>query len=73
MIAAAPLRGGEFRPQLRERLRESGEADLPFRIVRSQVRKHADTPHPLALLPARRDRPRCRRTAEQRDEVAPSS
>jgi hypothetical protein len=27
-------------------------------------------PHPLGLLPARRQRPRHRRPAEQRDEVA---
>ena len=34
--------------------------------------EHADAPHPLGLLRARRDRPRCRRTAEKRDELAPS-
>jgi hypothetical protein len=34
------------------------------------MHKHADPPHPLALLCARRERPR-RRTAEQRDELAP--
>jgi hypothetical protein len=42
-----------------------------FRIVRGQVQKHADAPHPLRLLPARRERPcgsRC--AAEQRDELA---
>jgi hypothetical protein len=36
--------------QLRQRLREGSVADLRFRIVRGQVRKHADAPHPLALL-----------------------
>jgi hypothetical protein len=35
-------------------------------------RAHADAPHPLALLRARRERPRRRRTAEQRDELAAS-
>src|SRR5262245_43444888 len=35
-------------------------------------RAHADAPHPLALLPARRERPPHRRAAEQCDEVAPS-
>src|SRR5262245_18183453 len=55
--------------QLRERLREGRVADLPFRIVRGQVRKHADAPHPLCLLRARRHWPR-RRPAEQRDELA---
>src|SRR5262249_43286039 len=32
--------------------------------------QHADPPHALALLRARRERP-CRRAAEQRDEIAP--
>jgi hypothetical protein len=32
--------------------------------------EHADTPHPLALLRARRERPRGGRAAEQRDELA---
>src|SRR5262249_6516782 len=32
--------------------------------------QHADAPHPLALLRARRERPRRRRAAEQRDELA---
>jgi len=31
-----------------------------------------DAPHPLALLRARRERPRRRAAAEQHDEVAPS-
>jgi len=42
-----------------------------FRIIRWQVREDADVPHPLRLLPARRERPRDRRAAEQRNEVAP--
>jgi len=32
--------------------------------------QHADPPHALALLRARRERPRDRRAAEQRDELA---
>ena len=32
--------------------------------------EHADAPHPLGLLRARRERPRRRRAAEQRDELA---
>ena len=32
--------------------------------------QHADAPHALALLRARRERPRRRRAAEQRDELA---
>ena len=33
--------------------------------------QHADAPHALALLGARRERPRCSRAPEQRDELAP--
>ena len=41
------------------------------RIVRGEWQEHADTPHPLALLRARSDRPcRCR-AAEERYERAP--
>jgi hypothetical protein len=32
--------------------------------------KHVDPPHALGLLPTRREWPRGRRTAEQRDELA---
>src|SRR5262245_23329549 len=48
---------------------ESREARLAFRIVRSEVHKHADPTHPGRLLRLRRERPR-NRTAEQGDEVA---
>ena len=44
---------------------------LILRIVRGAPREHADAPHPLALLRARRERPRRRRAAEKRDEFAP--
>src|SRR5215470_10227038 len=37
---------------------------------RSCVHEHADASHTLALLRAPRERPRCRRAAEQRDERA---
>ena len=43
---------------------------LKSRIVRARGQEHADAPHPLALLRARRERPRCCRAAEQRDELA---
>jgi hypothetical protein len=46
------------------------EAGLAFRIVSRGSRQHADAPHSLALLRTGHRRPR-RRTAEQRDEVAP--
>ena len=37
----------------------------------ASAHEHADAPHPLGLLRARRERPRRRRAAEQRDELAP--
>jgi hypothetical protein len=47
-------------------------ADLVFRVVRHSRHEHTDAPHPLALLRARRQRPRhCRAAAKQDDEIAP--
>ena len=43
---------------------------LCLRIVLGNAMQEHDAPHPLALLRARRQRPRRRRTAEQRDELA---
>jgi hypothetical protein len=43
---------------------------LRFRIILGCRHQHADAPHALALLRARRERPRSRRAAEQRDERA---
>ena len=57
--------------QLLQPLQERRDAGLRFRIVRGAVHEHADAPHALALLRARRERPRGRRAAEQRDELAP--
>ncbi len=57
--------------QLLQPLQERRDAGLTFRIVRGAGHEHADAPHPLALLRARRERPRRRRAAEQRDELAP--
>ena len=56
-IAASPCRNAASGPGLPHRPRPGHE--------------HADAPHPLALLRARRERPRRRRAAEQRDEFAP--
>ena len=39
-------------------------------IIRRENVEHANAPHPFALLRARRQRPRRRRAAEQRDELA---
>jgi hypothetical protein len=44
----------------------------PFRVIRGEVHEHADAPHALTLLRARRERPSRRRTAKQRNELAPS-
>src|SRR5262245_21073145 len=52
-------------------LQERCEARLHFRIVRGQAHEDANASHSLGLLRARRDRPRRRRAAEQRDELAP--
>jgi hypothetical protein len=55
--------------QVRKRLRERREAMLPRRIVFVERAEHADVPYAVALLRARRDRPRCR-AAEERDRLA---
>src|SRR5215831_8864840 len=52
-------------------LQECREAGLSLRIFRGEIHQHPDAPHALALLRARRERPRGRRPAEQRDEFAP--
>jgi hypothetical protein len=39
-------------------LQERRTACLPDRVVRSRAHEHADAAHPLALLRARRERPR---------------
>jgi len=43
--------------RLREPLQERPDPGLKFRIVRGCRQQHADPPHPLALLRARRQRP----------------
>src|SRR5262249_28296911 len=50
---------------------ESREARRHFRIVLDQGRQHGDPANSFGLLCERSERPRCRRAAEQRDEVAP--
>src|SRR5262249_52735782 len=57
--------------QLRQRLCDRQHAPLRYQIVRRETHEYADAPHPL-LLRARRERPRCRRAAEQRYELAPA-
>jgi len=55
---------------LREPLHECCHASLKLRIVCGAGHQHADAPHPLGLLRARRERPRGHRASEQRDELA---
>src|SRR5262245_51650501 len=57
--------------QLHQRLMERSDAGLKFHIIRSCGQNYSDPPHSLGLLRPRRERP-CSRTAEQRDEIAPS-
>ena len=52
-------------------LQERRVAGLRFRIIRRKGIEHTDAPHTLALLRTRAERPRCRRAAEKRDELAP--
>src|SRR5262249_10238202 len=61
-----------FRPtQVLQRLAGCRNARLCLRIALGKPHQHADAPHPVRLLRARHERPRGRRAAEQRDEVAP--
>src|SRR5262249_15102879 len=52
-----------------QRLRERSEVGSLVYIL-GRIHKHADAPHPLALLRARRERPRGRRSADERHELA---
>jgi len=54
--------------RLRQPLQERPDEGLISEIVRTCRQKDADASHPLALLRARRERPRA---TEQRDEIAP--
>src|SRR5262249_28777615 len=56
---------------LLQRLDESSHEILSFSIMSGEWGEHADAPHALALLRPHRKRPRRRRSAEQRDELAP--
>ena len=57
--------------RLRQSLCERQEAGLSCQIVRSHVHEHADAPQTFRLLRTHVERPRSRRAAEQRDELAP--
>jgi len=62
----------DVRPaQLLKPLPEHRNVALSCGVGFGEVNEHADAPHPLALLRARRKRPCSRRAAEQREELAP--
>src|SRR5262249_54571853 len=52
--------------KLLKSLLDDRDATLRFWIIFGEHHEHTDPPHPLALLRARRKRPRRRRAAEQR-------
>ena len=56
--------------QLLQCLRECHYTRLAFLIICGKIHECADLAHPFRLLRARRERPRSRRAAEQRDELA---
>ena len=57
-------------PQFLKSLPEAPQLGLTLWIICIKRHQHADPPHAVTLLRARRERPRDR-TAEQRDELAP--
>src|SRR5262249_18120076 len=57
--------------QLLQFLQKGAKSGLSFGIVRGQRHEHADAPHAVGLLRARRQRPRRCRAAEKRDELPP--
>jgi hypothetical protein len=57
--------------QLAESLDKGRHIRLRCGLRRGAVHEHADPPHLIRLLRARRERPCCRRAAEKGDEVAP--
>jgi hypothetical protein len=61
-----------FRPsKLLKPLSKSREALFHLWIIFGEANQHTDAAHRFGLLRAHRDRPRGRRDAEQRDELAP--
>jgi hypothetical protein len=52
--------------------RNAPNPGLKFRIIRGCVQEYADLPHTSRLLRMRRERPRHRRAAEKRNELAAS-
>src|SRR5262245_45842838 len=57
-------------PQLLQPLLQCGDATLSLWIALGEDGEHADPPHAVRLLRARRERPSNRRAADERDEIA---
>jgi hypothetical protein len=53
-------------------MQEGGDTGFGLRVLTPYAGEHSNAPHPLGLLRARRERPRDRRTAEKRAELAPA-
>ena len=53
--------------ELLESLSKRRDTDRRFRVVCGKMHKHADSPHPLALLRPRSERPRGGRAAQKAD------
>src|SRR5262249_39371493 len=59
-------------PELLKLLSERLDMRLSFQVVLGIAHQHPDAPHPLALLRARRERPRRRRAAACDQQFPPS-
>src|SRR5215471_2806107 len=59
-----------YPPELLEFLPESRDVCLCFPVALRIAHQRSYPPHPVSLLRARRERPRGRRAAQQRDELA---
>ena len=58
-------------PELLESVPECRDIALCLRVAFGKAHQHTDPPDGVGLLRARRERPCCCRTADQRDELAP--
>src|SRR5262249_19604749 len=56
--------------ELAETVTECRNVALSLRVALGIAHQHTNSPHPVGLLPTRRERPG-RRAAEERDEIAP--
>ena len=66
-----PQVGADAPAELLQSLLERRHIKLRLLIVGRDIHQHADAPHPAGLLRPRRERPRCCRAANKRNELAP--